>query len=398
MSAGGEPYGGGVRAGCSYDRNAVRGGDPYDRDAVRGGSAYDRDGAGGGTAAGPPQSFDDALAVLAGLPGGFPAQPGRAAGLYRRLARLLHPDTAPAGRAAEATAAFAALADAWRARGDPAADGGPGGRAAMDGRLHRYTPGPVIATGDVAELRTAHYEDAGARRPAVLKIPLLPRDNDLLEHEADVLARLDRVAEPRHRAYAPVLLESFRHATADGAERRVNVLAPLGGFHTLAEVAAAHPGGLDPRDAAWMWRRLLTGLGWAHRAGLVHGAVFPEHVLIHPRSHGLVIADWCYATAVGTDIPVLITRHRDAYPPEARDHLPASPATDIHLASACVRDLMGRQAPSAMRAFLRGCTLPSQRSRPQDAWHLLAELDDLLMRLYGPRTFRPFAMPQPSRP
>jgi hypothetical protein len=31
--------------------------------------------------------------------------------------------------------------------------------------------------------------------------------------------------------------------------------------------------------------------------------------------------------------------------------------------------------------------------RPQDAWRLLAEFDELLERLYGPRTFRPFAMP-----
>ena len=46
-----------------------------------------------------------------------------------------------------------------------------------------------------------------------------------------------------------------------------------------------------------MWRRLLTALGWAHRARLVHGAVFPEHVLIHPELHGLVLVDWCYATA-----------------------------------------------------------------------------------------------------
>ncbi len=34
--------------------------------------------------------------------------------------------------------------------------------------------------------------------------------------------------------------------------------------------------------------------------------------------------------------------------------------------------------------------------RPQDAWRLLAELDDLLGRLYGPRRFRPFAMPAPG--
>jgi hypothetical protein len=45
-----------------------------------------------------------------------------------------------------------------------------------------------------------------------------------------------------------------------------------------------------------------------------------------------------------------------------------------------------------LRAFLRGCTLAAEARRPHDAWRLLAELDDLLERLYGPRAFRPFPL------
>ena len=58
---------------------------------------------------------------------------------------------------------------------------------------------------------------------------------------------------------------------------------------------------------------------------------------------------------------------------------------------------MGGRAPAPLRAFLRGCTLPNPAARPQDAWSLLAELDDLLDRLYGPRAFRPFTMPATAR-
>ncbi|SFF56079.1 hypothetical protein SAMN05216251_11913 [Actinacidiphila alni] len=337
---------------------------------------------------------DDAIrtfdAALAALDADFPADPHEAVRHFRRLARLLHPDAAPPGRAAEAAAAFARLSA--RRRG---ADGGhtDHGRVTVTTARRSYVLGDVLATGDLAVLRAAHYDEDGDRRAAVLKIPLRPRDNDLLEHEADVLGRLDTVAERRHRAYAPRLIESFRHRDTDGVERRVNAFAPLTGFHSLAEVAAAHPDGLDPRDAAWMWRRLLTALGWAHRARLVHGAVFPEHILVHPELHGLVLVDWCYATAVGTHVPLLVDRHQDAYPPEVPARRPATPATDIHLAAHCLRTLMGERAPGPMRAFLRACVLPSQAARPQDAWQLLADLDGLLERLYGPRTFRPFAMP-----
>jgi hypothetical protein len=50
-------------------------------------------------------------------------------------------------------------------------------------------------------------------------------------------------------------------------------------------------------------------------------------------------------------------------------------------------------APAPVAALARGCMLASPRGRPQDAWQLLGELDDLLGRLYGPRKFRPFAIP-----
>ena len=44
-----------------------------------------------------------------------------------------------------------------------------------------------------------------------------------------------------------------------------------------------------------------------------------------------------------------------------------------------------------LRMFLKGSILPGKRA-PQDAWALLQELDDLLHKLWGERTFHPFQM------
>lgn len=54
--------------------------------------------------------------------------------------------------------------------------------------------------------------------------------------------------------------------------------------------------------------------------------------------------------------------------------------------------LMADRIPKPLAMFARGCMLAPRR-RPADAWALLGELDELLDRLYGPRTFRPFVVP-----
>nr|MDT0661809.1 molecular chaperone DnaJ [Micromonospora sp. DSM 115978] len=307
-------------------------------------------------------------------------EPARA---YRRLVRLLHPDRAPAGQGAVATEACARLSTLWAERG------GPG--TVLTTRRRRYTVGAQVATGDIADL----YELRHDKGEALLKVPRGVTDNDLMDREAEALAKLARDGDPKYRAYVPSLVETFvQEQPATGARRSATILDHCRGFVSLAEVARRLPGGVDPRDVAWMWRRLLVALGYAHRAGVVHGAVLPEHVLIHPDEHGLVLVDWCYSVVrSGDHVPAIVARHRDHYPPEVAAREPATPATDIHLASGTMRRLMGARAHPALRRFADGCMQSLPRMRPPDAWRLLAELDDLLTDLFGPRRFRPFTLP-----
>jgi hypothetical protein len=264
----------------------------------------------------------------------------------------------------------------------------------------RYPIGPRFATGDIATL----YRVGGGE---LLKMPDDPAHSDLLEREAVALDQLVKDGDARFQPYAPRLVETFQHRDpATGSTRRANVIELAGGFRTLAEVEAAHPGGLDPRHVAWMWRRLLVAIGYAHRAGVLHGAVLPEHVLIHPADHGLVLVDWCcsvpgcYASSDPSGrVPVIVRRHAEAghYPPEVLARRPASPGTDVFMATRCMTRLLDADVPRPMRDFADACTVPDSDRRPADAWHLLAVLDDVLERLYGPRRFMPFAMPAQAR-
>ena len=170
-------------------------------------------------------------------------------------------------------------------------------------------------------------------------------------------------------------------------------MAALGGFVSLAEIGRLMPGGVDPRDAAWMWRRLLVALGAAHRAGR-HPRRRPSRARAdpsrraRPRAGRLVLLGAARnAAARGRRaLPALVSARGAGPRPAGRD-------TDIWLGYALLTELMGGRLPAPLAAFARGCQLASPARRPQDAWQLLAELDELLGRLYGAAQFRPFVIP-----
>ncbi|MFF5176871.1 serine/threonine protein kinase [Micromonospora sp. NPDC000316] len=292
---------------------------------------------------------------------------------YRELVAALHPDRlADPGVRAEATEAFIQVTTRWQAR--------------QVTILGDYRLGALAHSGDLADLY-----DVGEDR--LLKLPRRPTDNDLMAREAHALHTIARNGDPRYLPYVPRLVDEFAHRdAATGAERRINVLATAPGLHDLDVVRRAYPNGLDARDVAWMWRRLLVALGLAHRAGIVHGAVLPQHVLIEPGAHGVVLVDWCFSAPVGGTVPAIVPDHQDWYPPEVLQKRQCGPGTDIWMATGCMTWLLNRDAPRELLTFAEGCRQRFLKDRPDDAWRLLREFDQVLDRLYGPRTFRPFTL------
>jgi serine/threonine protein kinase len=234
----------------------------------------------------------------------------------------------------------------------------------------------------------------------VLKVSRIPEGADLLKVERAALARvLKEAGDTHYRHYIPTLVESF--PVRDRVPRRINVLLHEPGLSTLEQVHARHPA-LDGRHLGWIFNRLLTALGLVHRCGLVHGAVVPAHVLVHAEDHGLRLVGWVHSVRRGRRITTGAAAYRDWYPPEVRHHGPAVPATDIYLAARCVVYLAGGDpisgrmpdaVPRALGAFLRSCLLDGPRMRPDDAWELHDDFDDLLRDLYGAPTYHRLEMP-----
>lgn len=323
---------------------------------------------------------------------------------YRRLARASHPDRHKDNPQAEE--AFGRLRE-LREQAETALTAGTYGT--------RRAPEPVTVAS-----RTMIYELTGAARateladlyaartattpePVLLKIARTPQDTDLLVSEARILRHLREPDRPEAAGFLPLLpdlCESFRLTGSPGG-RQVNVFARLSGFYTLEQVRSAYPAGLDPRHMAWMFRQLLLALGYVHARGVMHGAVLPHHVLVHP-AHDLLLVEFTAAvrdpTTTGVHIPYLCERYEDWYPPEVTAKQPPSPATDIAMAARCMSYLLeGRTVPPRISGFLASCRLPRMSRRPQSAWATRDEFTRLIEDLWGPRRRIPFTMPTTNK-
>jgi serine/threonine protein kinase len=318
---------------------------------------------------------------------------------HRTLARLTHPDAQKDERVRKLAAnTFVKLGDLWATYTAKRDGKTPPKTAITEVRTRKgtYTLGSKLRDTSIASVYKATLEDASGDLDTSIEVHITRnvRDNDLLRNEADALRTLAKEGDKAFLAYGPEILDTFilRDATSN-EDRHAWAGRVETGLVSLKDVMKAYPNGIDPKDAAWMFRRLLMAVGWGNRAGLVHGAILPASVLIQPDDHGLVLDDWAYSTPLGGTLTAVPNGTLDSYPFEVTNKQPVSAATDIYMSVKLISELMGDKATPPLRAFIKGSTQKEQKLRPDDAWALKEELDELLYRMWGERKFRPFYIP-----
>jgi hypothetical protein len=277
----------------------------------------------------------------------------------------------------------------------------------------RYRVLDRVAIGSICSIYRCHGLAADGREAQfIFKIARDPCSNDYVANEAAVLDRLHQNdAGGRFGPFLPAVVAS--RSFGSPPPRQANVLRmhdeirePFEELYTLVEVRQQFEGGLPPPDMAWIWRRLLSILGFVHTSNIVHAAVLPEHVLIEPREHKLVLIDWCCATDLSAHgrrrLPLITGGHRAWYSADAATN--PGPWLDIALAARCMVDLVGGDPrhnyfptvlDAALQRYFQRCLDVTDGSRP-DAWQLLEDFDKLIAALWGKRKFRVFEMPPKS--
>ncbi|MCW3097799.1 MAG: Adenylate cyclase [Chthonomonadaceae bacterium] len=266
----------------------------------------------------------------------------------------------------------------------------------------RYYIGSRFRQGDETTLYNGYLErDGVVLGEVLLKVALSPETSPFMEREANALA-LMRKEEYRETAYLPFPMDRF-----DAGGRMGSVMRRVDGFN-LREVRQdpLHRTGVKAKDMVWMLSRALAGAGLAHRYGVVHGRISPEHVVIDPVTHLGMIVGWG-----GSVISPARSGQRLLAPiptfsaPEAAQAT-IGPWSDVFsigktflwlLGGDPATDTLPEQIEPRLAAFLRNMVNIDPYQRPEDCWQLLDTLDRLKVELWGEKKWRVFEMPTPNR-
>jgi hypothetical protein len=256
-----------------------------------------------------------------------------------------------------------------------------------------YHLGRQIGKGEISNVHLASqisdkFVPKGTSRPMVLKVAQAKEANEYIDKEAKILTDLRvQSGDRKYSDYLPKPVEIFVH---DGLH--VAVQHHYDRFFTLSEIMARHTNGLGGRHVAWMFKRILTVIGFAHTANYIHCAVFPMHIMFNADSHGCKLISWAGCVRSEQKLTVVPMAYKPWYPKkEITKQYPATPSLDIFLAAKSMLELVKldkeNRTPQPLLTFLESCVVENPLQRPQDAWKLLDEWDTLLKKVYGPSKY-----------
>jgi hypothetical protein len=353
----------------------------------------------------------------------FGANPDGVRIAYHQLARMVHPDVHPT-EPDRAGKIFGGIGE-WYALATQRIEAGTYGDRAPKSPVFEPTP---ITIGTTTHLLTAKLGDdifttiyeagtkvvGGQTRRLLARVVRAPSDAGRLDREARALLRFaQKDPEPEReafyrvqRAYVPGYEGGFQLRGAGSTRYRGSLLSvPEGRAFTIQELREKKfPAGIEPKHVWWIYRRLLLTLWMGHLHGYVHGAVTPDHVLIYPKEHGLVLLDWtCHAEYEKERITALDPRWKAFVPPEVFDKKNPTPATDLFMATAtafyalggdpATRTVPGPSLHPDLLRDLRQAMDPKPAKRPQDAEKFHNRFGETLERAFGPRIFAEFVVP-----
>lgn len=252
----------------------------------------------------------------------------------------------------------------------------------------------ALAAGEISDVHLVQRQRWPGER-CLLKLLRDPGDLPLFEQEWRALTRLAASRAPGAEVLARRLPRPVRFAPRPSAGAPAMVLGWAPGFeHTFADVRRRLPGGVDPRAAVWMWRRILEVLAFVHRSGLVHGAVLPQHLLVERGEHGIRLVGFSCAAPAGEPLYAVCTAFEHMYPRALLDSARLQPEHDLAMSARAIGFVLGAEPYGRLPASVPSALVDligevAGGRAAGDAWSLREQLGALGRRLFGPPAFCP---------
>jgi serine/threonine protein kinase len=292
----------------------------------------------------------------------LPDDEDEAAAEYKRIAKLIHPDVCDEPGATEA---FTLLNVMFNKVGTF--------DATITTKRNTYTVVAKVPTfcGTVNRWRTMDN---------LIDIAVSPTYNSYIDAEYKVMQTFGDSSEP---IWYPDLVENFQ-LKQGGVTRKGNVFRMPEGMRQLSTIPK-----LTTTHVIWIWRRLLKVIYLNQELGLIHGAIFPWSIWIHPIDRAVLLTDWRFSSKIDLPAPMSIVPKgtKGLYPKYVIEKNPPKPGLDIYLAAKAMLATASSTAPFLTK-FLRGCSL--EGGQPDDPLTLRDEFDKLLERRgepYFPRRY-----------
>lgn len=317
-------------------------------------------------------------------------KPDAARPQYRKLMRSAHPDMFHSDTdKKQAEIAFGKLVNMWEVF--------VGKKTAKKANLHTNRPNTIKTRKHEYDLSTPTEDDVfqifkatydGGHKSAEIIIAKNSADKDLVDAYLFALNKISADTPDEYKKYFPTLIEKFNYKTASNETHPALAIEDWEGFYTLQEIMKAHPNGLDARNVAWIFRRMLVAIGNAHDIGLVHGAPNLNAFHINPKNHGVFLRAWQYSVGTGETLKAVPQNAKTYYPDYVFNKKPVNYNLDVWVAAKAAITLLGKTEFKPFRAFFNGCLLESV---PEPA-ELLGEFDNVMDRAFGERKFVTFDM------
>lgn len=239
------------------------------------------------------------------------------------------------------------------------------------------------------------------RERVLIKILGASQDAERMTQEWAALQTLHAVKARGAEAYLARLPQPVANGVAmlGAASRPATVWRHLSGFGpTFDDLLRAFPQGVDPRHGVWLWRRGLEMLGFIHGAGYCHGAILPQHCVVHPRDHGVLLVGWSCFSLPGKPLPALCGARLGFY----GESTVASPALDCSMLARSVIFVLGgdplrgslpAHVPTPFRDLLLESLDLSSNPRFTGAWDWIGTVKARAQEAFGAPSFVPLDVP-----